>query len=210
MDATFAVWIAALAAYVLFRAWYDNWRGPLRPPEIDAFIAAASAGPATSHNDMDALRAFLEADDGREFIMVNLFRVEVRDAPDPQTGQPTSGAELMSRYARMLLPALLARAGHPAMIARKVGGYVDAWRVAPDPGWSMLGCMRFRSRRDFMALVVDPRFAEAHPFRIAGTAEAFSFPARSAFRLFVGPRAWVALLIALVAALVQIALLAAA
>lgn len=205
-----AVWIAALCAYGLFRAWYDNWRGPLRPAEIEAFMARASASPSAAHNDMDVLRRFLEDDDGREFVMLNLVKVELGEVPHPQTGEPTLGPELMSRYARLFMPALMARGGHPAIVARKIGGYVDAWRVAADPGWSIVGFMRYRSRRDLMALVVDPRFSDAHPFKIAGTAETFSFPTRSTLRLFVGPRVWVGLWIALAAAFAQIGVMAAA
>ena len=33
------IWAAALAAYVLFRLWYDNWSGPLKQSEVDAFLA---------------------------------------------------------------------------------------------------------------------------------------------------------------------------
>ena len=28
------IWGSALALYVLFRLWYDNWRGPLSKAEI--------------------------------------------------------------------------------------------------------------------------------------------------------------------------------
>jgi hypothetical protein len=30
-------WPAALLAYILFRAWYDNWHGPLSKEEIEQF-----------------------------------------------------------------------------------------------------------------------------------------------------------------------------
>ena len=38
--APWIIWAAALAAYVLFRLWYDNWSGPLKPMEVEAFLAA--------------------------------------------------------------------------------------------------------------------------------------------------------------------------
>lgn len=38
-------------------------------------------------------------------------------------------------------PRLLKHGGHPALATRKVGGYVDAWMVEPDPGWSIVGFM---------------------------------------------------------------------
>jgi len=57
-----------------------------------------------------------------------------------------------------------------------------------------------------MRLAGDPAFREIHPFKIAATATTFSFPTRPMLMLLVGPRLWVGLVLALVAALVQIAL----
>lgn len=201
------IWGSALVAYGLFRAWYDNWRGPLRKDEIDAFLDGMRGTPSAEHNDLDVLREFLEKDDGREFVMLNLVRIERGDVPHPETGKPVPGPELMQAYTRSFLPALLRRGGHPAIVARKIGGYIDAWRVPPDPGWTIVGFMRYRSRRDMMILVAQPRFLAMHPFKIAGTAETFSFPTHPFLMLFVSPRVWLALLIALVASLAQIAVL---
>jgi hypothetical protein len=36
----------------------------------------------------------------------------------------------------------------------------DALPVEGDPGWSIFGLMRYRSRRDLIRLAGDPRFAE--------------------------------------------------
>ena len=37
--AVWIIWGVALLAYGGFRLWYDNWSGPLKPSEIDAFLA---------------------------------------------------------------------------------------------------------------------------------------------------------------------------
>ncbi len=100
--------------------------------------------------------------------------------------------------------------GHPALAARKIGGYVDAWHVEPDPGWTIMGYTRYRSRRDMAKLAIDPRFQSLHKFKIAGTAETFSFPTHPFLTLYIGPRIWVALTIALVAALTDLTILALA
>jgi VIT1/CCC1 family predicted Fe2+/Mn2+ transporter len=92
---------------------------------------------------------------------------------------------------------------------RKVGGYVDAWNTVPDPGWHVVGAMRYRSRRDMMALVVDPALRDVHPLKTAGTAVTFSFPAQVIVSFAFGPRVWLALVLALVAALVHLASLIA-
>lgn len=206
-----AIWLGALALYLLFRLWYDNWRGPMTAAEVDAFMAGLTARAATDHASAnntelrETIRAFVANDDGREFVMLNLVKV-AREAPDPVTGAMTDGRELMQRYSKPFIRALMARGGHPAYVARAAGGYVDAWGegIAADPGWSIVGLMRYRSRRDMAALVLDPRFEAVHPFKIAATPVTFSFPTSPMLRLFVGPRLWVGLAIALGAALMQL------
>lgn len=201
------IWGSALLAYALFRAWYDNWRGPLRPDEIEACLASLRGTPSEASNDTAVLRRFLEEDDGREFVMLNVVKFRTGEAPHPHTGELRPGLELMQVYMKTFVRALLWRGGHPAVVGRKIGGYVDAWGVEPDPGWTIMGSMRYRSRRDLARIIADPRFHEVHPFKIAGTAETFSFPTRPMLLLFVSPRVWVALVIALVAALAQVAAL---
>jgi hypothetical protein len=201
------VWGAATFAYAAFLAWYENWRGPLRPGEIESYMGLLADSPGAAHNDLAIVRDFLERDDGREFVMLNLVRIAPGDVAHPETGMPTRGADLLRKYTSAFVPSLVRRAGHPAIVGRKIGGYVDAWRVPPDPGWTIMGYMRYRSRRDMIQLVVDPHFAAIHPFKMAGTAETFSFPTRPVLALYPSPRVWVALVIALVAAFTQIALL---
>ncbi len=204
-----APWGLALIAYGLFLAWYVNWRGPLSPAETQSTLdgLVASGVEMEGRNSLATLRAFLEADDGREFFMLNLVRMAPGEIPDPVTGQLRPARAVMEGYTRMFLPALFARGGHPAIVARKVGGYVDAWGVEADPGWSIVGYMRYRSRRDLAALVVDPRFAGAHEFKFAAMPQTYSFPTQPQMMTLSGPKVWVALILALVAALGHIALL---
>lgn len=204
------IWGAALVAYGAFLAWYENWRGPLTKDEVETYLAKSAATPTGEYNDMDIVRDFLERDDGREFVMLNVVKIAPGEAPHPETGRPTRTSELMQAYAKAFLPELVRRGGHPAIVSRKVGGYMDAWRVPPDPGWTVMGYMRYRSRRDMMELATDPRFVSMHPFKMAATAETFSFPTRPQLLLYLSPRVWVPLAIALVASLAQIAALLAA
>lgn len=206
MSAAGFIWLAALALYGLFRAWYDNWRGPLKAAEIPRILDAMRANGADAHNDLQIIQRFLEADDGREFFMLNLVKVAA-EAPNPDTGAAERGHALMQRYARPFMRGLLARGGHPALVARPIGGYVDAWNAAPDPGWSVVGYMRYRSRRDLGVMASNPRFATIHKFKLAATAETFSFPTRPMLMLLISPRTTVLLALALLAALAHLALL---
>jgi len=201
-----SIWLAAALAYAGFRLWYDNWRGKLGADEIDRYVTALRGTPGAEVNDLDTLRRFFETDDGREFYMLNLVKIAPGQVPHPKTGAPTRADALMREYIRAFLPVLIRRGGHPALQAAKVGGYIDAWNVPPDPGWSIVGLMRYRSRRDMAELATDPRFTAAHPFKIAAIPVTASFPTRPSFALLLGPRIWVALVLSLAAALLQLAL----
>jgi hypothetical protein len=126
---------------------------------------------------------------------------------DPASGQMVQGFELLKRYSKRFMPVLFRNGGHPGIVGRKVGGYVDAWNTEPDPDWTIFGLMRYRSRRDMMKLVMDPAFKDAHPEKILGTLATFSFPTQRVVSFYVSPRVTVALALALVAALGHLALL---
>jgi len=203
------VWGAALVLYLAFRRWYDGPRRPLASQEIDELMARLERVSQHDPQELATLRNFLQEDDGREFAMLNLVRLAPEPIPHPKTGVPTPAMKVLEEYTKDFFPALLRRGGHPAIAARKVGGYLDSWNVPPDPGWSIVGYMRYRSRRDMMELIVDPRFDHAHAFKVAATPVTFSFPTQPRILLFVSPRIWVGLTIALLAALVHLVVLAA-
>lgn len=205
--AVWMIWCAALLAYVLFRLWYDNFSGPLKPAEVEAFLTEMKGRYEGTGNSPEVMRAFLESDDGREFVMLNLAKAQMDQVRDPASGQMVQGFELLKRYSKRFVPVLLRNGGHPGMVGRKVGGYVDAWNTAPDPGWTIFGLMRYRSRRDMMKLVMDPAFRDTHPEKILGTLATFSFPAQRVVSFYLGPRVTVALILALIAALANLALL---
>ena len=201
------IWGTALLAYGAFRLWYDNWSGPLKPAEIDAFLAQMAGRFEATGNSPDVLRAFLAADDGRVFVMLNLVKAQLDPVEDPQTGQMVQGFELLKRYSKRFMPVLFRNGGHPGIVGRKVGGYVDAWNTEPDPGWTVFGLMRYRSRRDMIKLVMDPAFMAGHPDKLLGTLATFSFPTQRVLSFYVGPRVTVALVLALIAALSHLMML---
>jgi hypothetical protein len=201
------IWLAAIGAYLAFWAWYDNRRGPLRPEEVETYLERIEASGSMDRSELETLRRFMEEDDGREFVMLNLVRLSREPVPHPETGEPTPARQVLRGYLGTFLPQLLRRAGHPLLQARKVGDYIDSWNVEPDPGWSFMGYMRYRSRRDLVELVTTPDFAAGHPFKAAAIPNTFSFPTQPMISLYAGPRIWVGLVLALVAALAHLALL---
>ena len=207
--ASFWVWGVALLTYAIFLSWYVNWRGPLSKAEIETLMGRIRANNV-GHGDQDempVLKRFLEEDDSREFFMLNVIRMSDSDVADPVTGKLRPAREVMAGYTRMFLPALFARGGHPALAARRIGGMVDTWGLSEVPEWSMMGYMRYRSRRDVAHLVCNPRFGGAHAFKFAAMPQTFNFPTRPMIMTLAGPRIWVGLTLALMAATAQIALL---
>lgn len=203
------IWGTAVIIYVGFLAWYVNWRGPLTASEVSGYMAKIEAlnSHATGRNDLSVFRKFLSEDDGQEFYMLNLVRVGAGKIASPKSGELKPAQEVLEGYTNVFIPALMARAGHPAVVARKVGGYVDAWGVEPDPGWTVVGYMRYRSRRDVAELVSDPRFGGAHDFKIAAMPQTFSFPTQPVMLVLMKPTYFVGLILALTAALAHLGVL---
>jgi hypothetical protein len=200
------IWLGAALLYAAFWFWYVGVPRPLTPAEVDATMATiASSSIGATPEQLATVRAFLEADDGREFFMLNLVRVNPGPVIAPGASEPADARAVLEGYTRHFMPALFRRAGHPAFFGRAAGGYVEQWQVAPDPGWTFGAAIRYRSRRDMAALIVDPRFANAHEFKAAAIASTFAFPTAPAY-VMVGPKIWVGLVIALGAALLQLAL----
>ena len=150
------------------------------------------------------MRRFLESDDGREFYMVNLIATHREPVVMPGTGEKKPAAEVLRRYTSYFMAELFRRAGHPAFAGPAAGANVEQWGVENGPAWTFNGVIRYRSRRDMAELATDPKFEPAHAYKIAAMASTFAFPVAPA-AIFVGPRVWVGLGLALCAALGHLA-----
>ena len=199
------IWILALGLYIVFRLWYDNWRGPLSPQEVEDLMAQVSGIKMSEYSDPKDLRAFLEADDGKEFVLVKLVRVHTGEIAHPHTSKPTKGIDLLREYGQRFVKVLFKHGGHPVLVMRKVGGYIDSWNTPPDPGWHIAGSMRYRSRRDMMQLALDPSVRDVHVLKTIATATTFSFPSQVVLGLAIRPRIWVGLVLALGSAIIHLA-----
>jgi len=199
------IWIWAVAAilYLVFSLWYFNLKGPLTPAEIEHYSKQFSSQSPT---DPAVLRKFMEDDDGKEFIMLNLVRLHEGQVARPDTGEMMKSPEILQGYFGPFSKALFKRGGHPVILARKKGGYIDSWNAAADEGFQIVGTMRYRSRRDLMILASDPRFADAHKYKLAAIDGTISFPMQTQMSTYLKPKIWVPLLLILLASLAQNAL----
>jgi hypothetical protein len=206
---TIAIWILAAMTYLAFRLWYDGLGKPLTVDEIAHFsqIIQERAGEGLTTGEVATLGKFMEEDDGKEFLMVNLVQFNASPVTHPETGQDIRAPELLTEYTKPFMGKILRRAGHPVIAGQSLGGYLDAWSTPPDPGWHMAGLVRYRSRRDAIELsIADPTFATIHKYKIAAIKQTFAFPIKTQVALYASPRLSVALVVALGASLLQLAL----
>ena len=202
-----AIWLLALLAYLAFRLWYDGLRKPLTAEEVEEYARLLEQRGDFDALDQAVMRKFLEEDDGKEFIMMNLLQFNPSPMKHPDTGQDARADSVLQEYFRPFMGQVVRRAGHPVIAGRAVGGYLDAWNTPPDPGWHAVGLIRYRSRRDCIELsLASEKFREIHKYKIAALKQTFAFPAQTQMSLYASPRVTVAMALALAAAFSQLIL----
>ena len=203
-----SIWVTTLLVYLVFRLWYDGLRKPLTAEEVEEYtrLLEERAG-AGDEVDLAVMRKFLEEDDGKEFIMMNLLHYNPSPMKHPDTGQDARAESILQEYFRPFMGQVIRRGGHPVIAGSAVGGYLDAWNTPPDPGWHGAGLIRYRSRRDIIELsLASAKFQDLHKYKVAALKQTISFPTQTQMGLYASPRVTVALVLALVAALLQLAL----
>jgi len=202
------IWVITLLVYLAFRLWYDGLRKPLTAEEVEKYtrLFEQHAG-AGDEVDLAVMRKFLEEDDGKEFIMMNLLQYNPSPMKHPDTGQDAQADSILQEYFRPFMGRVIRRAGHPVIAGRAVGGYLDAWNTPPDPGWHGAGLIRYRSRRDIIELsLASAKFQDLHKYKLAALKQTIAFPTQTQMGLYASPRVTVAMALALAAALLQLTL----
>jgi len=176
------LWSIPTFCYLLFCFWYTDFSGPLTRAEIDKYVGMleAEGGAPDRIND---IRAFLEADTGRQFIMVNL--ITMAQAPPPIAGAPenASAQDLLDVYMAHMYPALFKRACHPVFVGDAVHGALDSVGLERPELWGRTALMRYRSRRDMIEIATNPAFHGRHEFKIAAFDRTVAFPVETVLYL---------------------------
>ena len=191
MKASWIRWAILALIYVVFLFWYGGSGDPLSSDEIEDYLAIveekraerSDSEPAEGERDVSVkMREFMETDDGREFVMINLN--VYRDVPRYQDGRKTSGSaeEVEQEYARRILPNLLVRATHPLLMlepAVSLGGTGEFERQ----DWSRVNLVRYRSRRDFLDFILKTSWAEDsdHKWAALGRSHSLAATPRASF-----------------------------
>jgi hypothetical protein len=194
MRRSILLWAILAALYLGFRAWYDGGGGPLAPEEVERYVGILEARGAEPAR-IEKLRAFLANDTGSDFVMANFIHFE--DRPDAQAD--------LDRYMAHMYPELFRRACHPVLAGPVVAGALDLWGVEDGERWSMVGLVRYRSRRDVAEIATNPAFADAHRFKSAAMAQTIAVPVEP-FLMLGSPRWLVGGALVTLGALLQLAL----
>jgi hypothetical protein len=170
------IWTVLGFLWGAFFVWYTPLAGPLTDEEI-AYYMDRVTGSTRSPDEVAALRRFLESDTGDDFVMVNLIELRERPQQVPGVTPGETASEVLAKYMAYMWPALLTRACHPVIVADAAAPALDLWGIEGAATWTQAAFMRYRSRRDLMAIATDPSFQGPHEFKIAAMAKTVAFPA---------------------------------
>jgi hypothetical protein len=179
MKRSLVLWAVLAALYAGFRLWYDGGGGPLRPEEVAHYLSLLEERDSTPER-VARLREFMETDTGSDFVMANFIRFQ---------DDPAARAE-MDRYMAHMYPELFQRACHPVLAGPTVAHALDLWGIENGERWSMVGLVRYRSRRDLLEIATNPAFRGAHRFKTAAMAQTIAVPVEPFLQL--GSPRWLA------------------
>lgn len=168
MKKTTLLLASLLVALAAFYAWHTPRGGPLTDAEVDAFIATQAARAGSAWTDEAAFEAFLRADDGRPFVMINLM--EYREMAEyPEGAAPAenmTGAEADMLYGQAVFPQLLLRGSYPVARATRHETIINS--VGETVGaFESFAMVRYRSRRDLIDMLASDAFGDANSHKWA-------------------------------------------
>ena len=181
------LWLSSAVLYLLFFCWYTDFGGPLSDTEIDEYVTArlaAGADPAT----IARMETFMRADTGRQFLMINAIDYDENPANTPGAEPGENAEQLMARYMKHMIPALLSRASHPVIMGDSVFKSIDLLGIEGAEEWDSGAIFRYRSRRTFFEIVGNPDFAGEHHFKSAALEKTIAYPIET--NLYMGDLRW--------------------
>ena len=145
--------------------WYSGPADTLSQQEIEYYISEIQAQrqiPGGKH-DLLALREFLEADDGKPFYTVNLYKFYDLAQYDADERAPGTGRQAFDRFSEVMIRLLAQQASHPI--------FASDWIDRCSSNWDRIVVVRYRSRRDIAAIFASTLFADAAAHKWAALQE---------------------------------------
>ena len=189
------IWSLALLLYAAFWSWYVGFRKKITPAEVEETMRLLDSAGSLTEKQRKHVHKFLANDDGKDFVMVNLLHLK-----EPKV----ESRQKLDAYTKIFLGSLLRKAGHPVMVATAASGNIENIGCEQADDWTAAGMIRYRSRRDLMEMLPSTIGSEHHGLKQDALEKTLAFPSSPWFVLG-GPRLVVALTIALLAALLQLA-----
>ena len=200
------IWSTAVLLYIIFWLWYIGFQRPLTPREVDEYIQAYEQFENTDKEEIKQFRKFLEEDDGKDFVMLNCIQFHKIAKPVEGLAEGISGRKALMAYFKPFAKLIIKRACHPLVQGRAAMHAVDQWGIENAKEWSAGALMRYRSRRDFAQVIINPLFHEKHHYKVAALKKSFAYPLADWSLLGGGPRLTVLLVLAFLAAFVHLTL----
>jgi hypothetical protein len=171
-------WAIAALAYLAFLCWHEPW---FVRPLTQAEVTAAFDGPlAKAHlhpGERELLHTFFSTDDGRAFYNINLmqYRVQAKYTDGQARAGIVSGRDANAAYSNVVIPLLLERAGYPVFASTKTSSLMMSADAGAD-FFEELAVVRYRSRRDMLEMILDPRFLVGAPHKMASLEQNIAAP----------------------------------
>lgn len=184
MSVPLVVLVCCSLLYLMFLLWYGGRGSPMSAAEAESLLErvqrnaeAAGARVPVGAELLSSLREIAKADDGREFIMVNLIRYRKKALYPPGSDYGDDPHTADARYNRAVVPRLLKRACIPIFLGRSAGRFLEPNGSEP---WDCVALVRYRSRRDFLGLCIDlaKDRADVHKWAAIETTQVFPVDVR--------------------------------
>ena len=179
---------AALALFYLsFLWWYGGNGEPVRPAELESYIAAmqdnAQARGKDAEDAAGYMRKLAESDNGQEFLMVNLIRYRQKATYPPGSPWENDHDAMAAdaRYSAGIVPLLLKHGSLPVLKAPVTGSFINEGRLA---SWDVVAIVRYRSARDMMQMMVDMSIMDLAVHKWASIEQTQVFPTQPVISLF--------------------------
>lgn len=175
----FEISLAAVLSLLLVAAlafWGDWAGGKMTRQEVDDYLAVIDKNlewpePMKSYM-MESLREWGYADDGKEFMMLNMMRYHDELLRYPGSIDEFNGSPKESNYTYELgtKEILFGQGGYPAAwgevnLKRNVARADDA---SANTQWDRVGFARYPNRRGFFRLMADPEYGRQSAYKLMG------------------------------------------
>ena len=174
------LWFCIGMLYFLFLIWNGLFTSPLSAEEIEKYTEILQQD--YSESEFQQMRSFMEEDDGKPVIMVNV--IKTHDIPKTVNGKTfSSSEEALADYTSFVGPFLIKRGSYPIFNGTSLMDAPEVWGIENAREWTTGSLVRYKSRRVMLELSTNPEFKKYHDGKVAGIEKTFAFPVRADIHL---------------------------